>query len=56
MAAGEGFGLLQGHVEMDEAYVGGHRPGKARAGALLARRSLLASRNAGGDIRAKSVL
>lgn len=27
MCDNQGFGLLQGHVEMDEVYVGGHRPG-----------------------------
>ena len=29
----EGFEMLQGHVEMDEAYVGGRRPGKPGRGA-----------------------
>lgn len=29
----DGFELLQGHVEMDEAYVGGRRPGKRGRGA-----------------------
>lgn len=33
MQRAEGFEMLQGHVEMDEAYVGGHRPGKRGAGA-----------------------
>jgi transposase-like protein len=29
----DGFERLQGHVELDEAYVGGHRPGKRGRGA-----------------------
>ncbi len=29
----DGFTMLQGHVELDEAYVGGHRPGKRGRGA-----------------------
>lgn len=33
MAKADGFEMLQGHVELDEAYVGGHRPGKRGRGA-----------------------
>jgi transposase len=33
MASAEGVEMLQGHVELDEAYVGGHRPGKRGRGA-----------------------
>lgn len=33
MADTDGFALLQGHVEADEAYVGGRRPGKRGRGA-----------------------
>jgi len=33
MAKADGFTMLQGHVELDEAYVGGHRPGKRGRGA-----------------------
>lgn len=29
----DGFTMLQGHVELDEAYVGGHRPGRRGRGA-----------------------
>jgi len=29
----DGFEMLKGHVELDEAYVGGHRPGKRGRGA-----------------------
>ena len=32
-AKADSFPLLQGHVELDEAYVGGHRPGKHGRGA-----------------------
>ena len=33
MAKADGFETLKGHVEMDEAYVGGYRPGKRGRGA-----------------------
>ena len=33
MVKADGFELLAGHVELDEAYVGGHRPGKRGRGA-----------------------
>jgi transposase-like protein len=33
MTKADGFEMLQGHVELDEAYVGGHRPGKRGRGA-----------------------
>lgn len=33
MEKADGFDMLQGHVELDEAYVGGHRPGKRGRGA-----------------------
>lgn len=33
MAGAEGFEMLKGHVEMDEAYVGGRHPGKRGRGA-----------------------
>jgi transposase len=31
MDAADAGGVLRGHVELDEAYIGGRRPGKARA-------------------------
>ena len=34
MAKADGFEMLKGHVELDEAYVGGHRPGPTGRGAL----------------------
>jgi transposase len=33
MSKADGFEMLQGHVEIDEAYIGGHRPGKRGRGA-----------------------
>jgi hypothetical protein len=33
MANANGFEILSGHVEIDESYVGGHRPGKRGRGA-----------------------
>ena len=42
MSKADGFEILQGHVELDEAYVGGRRPGKRGRG-VLARPSCLAS-------------
>lgn len=33
MDKADGFAMLKGHVEMDEAYVGGRRPGKRGRGA-----------------------
>jgi len=33
MAKADGFETLKGHIEMDEAYVGGYRPGKRGRGA-----------------------
>ena len=33
MTATDGFAMLQGHIEADEAYVGGRRPGKRGRGA-----------------------
>ena len=33
MGNADEFAMLKGHVEVDEAYVGGHRPGKRGRGA-----------------------
>jgi transposase len=33
MAKADGFDMLRGHVELDEAYIGGYRPGKRGRGA-----------------------
>jgi transposase len=50
----EGFDLLQGHVEVDEAYVGGHRPGKRGRGAE-GKTIVVGIKERGGDIRAQAV-
>lgn len=39
MSKADGFAMLKGHVEADEAYVGGHRPGKRGRGAAGKTRS-----------------
>lgn len=54
MAGAEGFELLQGHVEVDEAYVGGHRPGKRGRGAK-GKTIVLGVKERGGNIRAKTI-
>lgn len=54
MADTQGFGLLQGHVEVDEAYVGGHRPGKRGRGAA-GKTIVVGIKERDGHIRAKSV-
>ena len=33
MVSSDSFGVFRGHVELDGAYVGGHRPGKRGRGA-----------------------
>lgn len=54
IAGTAGFDLLQGHVEVDEAYVGGHRPGKRGRGAE-GKTIVVSIKERGGDIRAKAV-
>lgn len=54
MASTEGFGLLQDHVEVDEAYIGGHRPGKRGRGAE-GKTIIVGMKQRDGDIRAVSV-
>ncbi len=54
MASTEGFELLQGHVEIDEAYVGGHRAGKRGRGAA-GKTIVVAIKERGGPIRAQSI-
>lgn len=46
-----GFEMLKGHVEADEAYVGGHRPGKRGRGAA-GKTIVMGMKERGGDIRA----
>ncbi len=54
MGSAQGFGLLQGHVEIDEAYVSGHRPGKHRRGAA-GKTIVVGIKERDGDIRAQAV-
>jgi len=54
IAKSEGFGLLQGHVEVDEAYIGGHRPGKRGRGAA-GKTIVVGIKERGGHIRAQAV-
>ena len=54
MDGAQGFGLLQGHIEVDEAYVGGHRPGKRGRGAA-GKTIVIGMKEREGDIRAQAV-
>ncbi len=54
MTEAQGFGLLQGHVEIDEAYVGGHRPGKRGRGAA-GKTIVVGIKERDGDMRAQTV-
>jgi transposase len=53
-ASAEGFAMLQGHVEMDEAYVGGHRPGKRGRGAA-GKTIVFGMKERGGRMTAKVI-
>lgn len=48
------FDLLQGHVEMDETYVGGRRPGKRGRGAE-GKTIVMGMKEQGGDIRTATI-
>jgi transposase-like protein len=50
IGSGEDFDMLQGHVEMDETYVGGHRPGKRGRGAA-GKTIVMGMKERGGDLR-----
>jgi transposase len=54
MAKADGFALLKGHVEVDEAYVGGRRPGKPGRGAA-GKTIVVGIKEREGSIRARSV-
>ena len=54
MTKADGFGTLQGHVELDEAYVGGHRPGKRGRGAA-GKTIVMGMAERGGKIAAKVI-
>lgn len=54
MAKADGFEVLQGHVEMDEAYVGGRRPGKRGRGAA-GKTIIFGAKERGGRIHAEPI-
>ena len=54
MAKADGFEMLEGHVEMDEAYVGGHLPGSGAAALARTRRSFSAWKQRGGRMASRS--
>lgn len=54
MGSAQGFGMLQGHVEVDETYVGGHRPGKRGRGAA-GKTIVMGIKERGGDMRAQAI-
>lgn len=54
MKKADGFEMLQGHVELDEAYVGGHRPGKRGRGAA-GKTIVMGLKERGGKIAAQVI-
>ncbi|QLH40626.1 MAG: IS1595 family transposase [Defluviicoccus sp.] len=54
MDKADGFAMLQGHVELDEAYVGGHRPGKRGRGAA-GKTIVMGLKKRGGEIAAEVI-
>jgi transposase-like protein len=54
MAKADGFEVLMGHVEADEAYVGGYRPGKRGRGAA-GKTVVFGLKERGGRMQAQSV-
>lgn len=50
MAKADGFEMLQGHVEVDEAYIGGRRPGKRGRGAE-GKTIVMGMKERGGKVR-----
>lgn len=54
MAKADGFEMLQGHVEVDEAYVGGHRPGKRGRGAA-GKTIVMGLHERGGKMHAEAI-
>lgn len=54
MAKADGFAMLQGHVEMDEAYVGGYRPGKRGRGAA-GKTVVFGAKERGGKMHAEVI-
>ena len=54
MDKADGFAMLQGHVELDEAYVGGHRPGKRGRGAE-GKTIVMGMQERGGELAAEVI-
>ena len=54
MTKADGFEMLQGHVEVDEAYVGGHRPGKRGRGAA-GKTIVMGVHERGGKLHAEAI-
>jgi transposase len=54
MGKADSFEILQGHVEADEAYVGGHRPGKRGRGAA-GKTIVMGLRQRGGRMVAEAI-
>lgn len=54
MTTADGFAMLKGHVELDEAYVGGHRPGKRGRGAA-GKTIVMGMAERGGKIAAQTI-
>lgn len=54
MDKADGFAMLQGHVELDEAYVGGHWPGKRGRGAA-GKTIVMGIKERGGEIAAEVI-
>src|SRR5918994_3303889 len=54
MAKAEGFEMLKGHVEVDEAYVGGRRPGRPGRGAA-GKTVVVGMKERDGKVRAQTV-
>lgn len=54
MAKADGFEILKGHVEIDEAYVGGHRPGPRGRGAR-GKTIVLGMKERGGRMQAMPI-
>lgn len=54
MGKADGSALMQGHVELDEAYVGGHRPGKRGRGAA-GKTIVMGVKERGGRMHAETI-
>jgi hypothetical protein len=54
MTRADGFAMLKGHVELDEAYVGGHRAGKRGRGAA-GKTIVMGMKERGGKIAAEII-